>query len=289
MKPLITIAFLFAGLTFSFAQDVKETKSEEDQIIDALFNYDEIDNIADSFSNFQFLYLSLNYSSNTYFSGRDIGIDQFNLIPQITYFNSNGLFASLSGIYYSKFVPKWDYTTVTLGYGKKFGKSNSLRYFVDYSRYIYSNSLDNLFKNNIELALSYHNNKNTLGTQLSVNYLFGKEQSFIISSRNFASFELLKTKKSTLKFKPQVNITMGQQTIELAQTVIISGSELTDYTQHKVFGMINTQIEIPLLLNTHNFDFELGYNLNIPSAFENESNLKTTGYFNVSLAYLMDL
>ena len=68
------------------------------------------------------------YNSNTYFSGRDIDIDQFNVSPQITYVNSNGLFASVSGIYYSEFLPNWDVTTVTVGYGKNFGKKKLFKY-----------------------------------------------------------------------------------------------------------------------------------------------------------------
>ena len=290
MKNYITITLLLLSTVFSFAQDKTEsTNNEEDQIIDELFNYDEIDDLVDSFSNYQFLYVSLNYSSDTYFSGRDIGINQYNMIPQITYFNSNGLFASLSGIYYSAFVPKWDYTSVTVGYGKSFGKFKSMRYFVDYTRYIYSNSLDNLYQNNIEAALTIHNKKNNLGSQLSVNYLFGTEQSIILSSRNFATFKLFKTKKSTLNFKPQVNITFGQQTIELAQTLNIGGSQVTNYLQNKVFDLINTQVQLPLQLTTHDFDFELGYNINLPAALGQETNLSTNGFFNFSMAYLFDL
>ena len=50
-------------------------------------------------------------------------------------------------------------------------------------------------------------NKNrTLGTQLSGAFLFGEDESFQITSNSYASFNLLKTKKSSLKLKPQMQL-----------------------------------------------------------------------------------
>lgn len=289
MTKYITLLLWLSGMVFAYSQEPTKEKEIND-LIDELFMEDDVINeLTASLKNFQFLYISTTYNSDTYFSGRDIGIDQYNIIPQITYANSNGIFASLSGIYYSEFVPKWDVTTATVGFGRNFGKDKLLKYSIAYSKYFYANDIDNIYTNAINLGMGVRNKKRTLGTQLSGSYLFGEEQSFEIASRNFVNFNLLKTNKTSLNFKPQLNIIAGKQTIELARIVNQNGQLSTQYTENDVFDLINTQINFPLLFSTNSFDFEAGYNINFPNAIGDESNLKNTGFFNLSIGYLIDL
>ncbi|MFZ2283229.1 MAG: hypothetical protein WAV86_05090, partial [Lutibacter sp.] len=95
--------------------------------------------------------------------------------------------------------------------------------------------------------------------------------------------------KSSLKFKPQLNIVAGKQTIELSRIYNQDGQILTEYTENDVFDLINTQISLPMQFSTNSFDFEAGYNINFPNAIGDESNLKNTGFFNFSIGYLIDL
>lgn len=289
MKKHITLLLWLSGLTFAYSQELTKEKEIND-LIDELFMEDDvINNLTASLKNSQFLYVSATYNSDTYFSGRDIGIDQYNITPQITYAHSNGIFASLSGIYYSEFEPKWDVTTATVGFGKNIGKKKLFKYSVSYSKYFYANDIDNIYTNTLNAGLGVRNKKRTLGTQLSGSYLFGEDQSFEIASRSFVDVNLLKTKKTSLKFKPQLNIIAGKQTIELARIYNQEGQLLTEYTENDVFDLINTQINLPLLFSTNSFDFEAGYNINFPNAIGDESNLKNTGFFSFSVGYLIDL
>lgn len=289
MKKYITLLLWLSGLTFAYSQELTKEKEIND-LIDELFMEDEVINeLTASLKNSQFLYVSATYNSDTYFSGRDIDIDQYNITPQITYAHSNGIFASLSGIYYSEFVPNWDVTTATLGFGKNIGKNKLFKYSISYSKYFYSNDINNIYTNTLNAGLGVRNKKRTLGTQFSGSYLFGEDQSFEIASRSFVDFNLLKTKKTNLKFKPQLNIIAGKQTIELARIYNQDGQMLTEYTENDIFDLINTQINLPLLFSTNSFDFEAGYNINFPNAIGNESNLKNTGFFNLSIGYLIDL
>lgn len=289
MKKYITLLFWLSGLTFAYSQEPTKEKEIND-LIEELFMEDEVINeLTASLKNSQFLYVSTTYNSDTYFSGRDIDIDQYNIIPQITYVHSNGIFASLSGIYYSEFVPKWDVTTATIGFGKYIGKKKLFKYALSYSKYFYANDIDNIYTNTLNAGFGVRNKKRTIGTQLSGSYLFGEDQSFEIASRSFVDINLMKTKKTSLKFKPQLNIVAGKQTIELARIYNQDGQMLTEYTENDVFDLINTQINLPLLYSTNSFDFEAGYNLNFPNAIGDESNLKNTGFFNISIGYLIDL
>jgi len=289
MKKYIALLLWLSGFIFAYAQEPTKAK-EIDDLIDELFMEDDIINeLSASLKNYQFLYISSTYNSNTYFSGRDIGIDQYNITPQITYAHSNGIFASLSGIYYSQFEPKWDVTTATLGFGRNIGKNNLFKYSVSYSKYFYANDLDNIYTNTLNAGLGVRNKKRNIGTQISVSYLFGEEQSFEIASRSFVDVNLYKTKKTSLKFKPQLSIIAGKQTIELARIYNQDGQILTEYTENDVFDLINTQINLPLQFSTNSFDFEAGYNINFPNALGDESNLKNTGFFSFSVGYLIDL
>ena len=289
MKKYITLLLWLLGLNFAYSQELTKEK-EIDALIDELFMEDEVINdLTASLKNSQFLYISATYNSDTYFSGRDIDIDQYNITPQITYAHSNGIFVSLSGIYYSEFVPKWDVTTATVGFGKNIGKKKLFKYAVSYSKYFYANDIDNIYTNTLNAGLGVRNKKRTLGTQLSGSFLFGEDQSFEIASRSFVDFNLLKTKKTSLKFKPQLNIIAGKQTIELARIYNQDGQMLTEYTENDIFDLINTQINLPFQFSTNSFDFEAGYNINFPNALGDESNLKNTGFFNFSIGYLIDL
>ena len=290
MKNLFTLWLIVLGLHCVFSQEKTSGENEVDEIIDSLLMEEQdMEAFMESITDFQFLYFSVNYSNDTYFSGRDIGIDQYNVRPQITYMHSKGFFASLSGVYYSEFTPNWDYSTATLGYGSYLGKKNSVRLYASYSRYFYSDGVENPFTNDISVGLGIKNKKRTFGSQLTGTYLFGDDNSFQIVSRSFIAFGLLKTKKIVLKLRPQLNIVAGQQTLELAQTSFQNGVIVTDYLENDVFDLINTQVNLPLQLTTNSFDFELGYTLNLPSALDNESDLPTTGYFNLSIAYMLDL
>jgi len=171
MKKYITLLLWISGIAFAYSQEPTKEKEIND-LIDELFMEDDVINeLTTSLKNFQFLYISTTYNSDTYFSGRDIGIDQYNIIPQITYAHSNGIFASLSGIYYSEFVPKWDVTTATVGFGRNIGLKKLFKYSISYSKYFYANDIDNIYTNTINLGLGVRNKKRTLGTQLSGSYL----------------------------------------------------------------------------------------------------------------------
>ena len=289
MKKYLTILVCLSGVFYGYSQELTKEK-EIDALIDELFMVDEVINeLTASYKNSEILYISTTYNSDTYFSGRDIDIDQYNIIPQITYAHSNGIFASLSGIYYSEFVPKWDVTAATLGFSKNIGKKKLFKYSLSYSKYFYANDIDNIYTNTLNAGLGVRNKKRTLGTQISGSYLFGEDQSFEMASRSFVEFNLLKTKKNSLNFKPQLNIVAGKQTIELARIYNQDGQMLTEYTENDIFDLINTQINLPLQFSTNSFDYEVGYNINFPNALGDESNLKSTGFFNISIGYLIDL
>ncbi len=290
MKKRLILLLCLSVFSVSFSQESTKKESKTDALIDDLLNQNEIiDDFLAMYSKYQFLYLTVNYNSDTYFSGRDIGINQYNINPRMTYLHHSGLYGSISGIYYSEFDPKWDLTTATIGYGKNFGKKKTYRYSVSYSKYFYNNTINNLFTNDFTATFGIKNKNRTLGTSLSGSYLFGDDQSFQIASSSFVSFNLFKTAKSKLDFKPQLSIVAGKQTVELARTYLKLGQSVTEYTQNDVFSLINTQLSFPVEFSYNSFDLGVGYTINFPTPIGDETNLKNTNFFSVSMSYLFDL
>lgn len=280
-----------------FPQEPPQKKTDIDQSIEDFLMEDESwDVFLASMTNFHLLYVSLNYNSNTYFSGRDLGIDQYNIVPQITYMHSKGFYASLSGIYYSEFDPNWDVTTATAGFGRSFGKGKIWNYYGSFSYFFYSNDIDNLYRSTLNGGIGISNKKRTIGTQLSGAYYFGDEVTYQILLRSYANLKLIKTKDHYLRFRPQFSVVTGTQIVDLSGgsiqkallTKIVNAPEDPIPIEDNVFGLINIQINLPLQYSIKNIDLELGFNYNIPSELGEETDLENTHFFNFGIAYMFD-
>ena len=140
-KSLFVLLLIFSN-QFLFSQEKDEIEQEVDEIIENLvtLNDEDLIDLINDLNKYQVILTSVDFNNKTYFLGRDLGIDQYNITSQAMYENSNGIFAGISGTYYSEFDPKWDLTVVTAGYGKSFGKNDNFRAELGYSRYIFSDS-----------------------------------------------------------------------------------------------------------------------------------------------------
>lgn len=299
MKNFLFSIVFISSFVVGFSQEQLINNKNEDevnQILDELLIEQSFDDLLASLTNAHFLYFSVNYNSDTYFSGREIDINQYNISPQISYLNSKGFFASISGVIYSEFIPNYDVTILTTGYGKNFGKNKLFRYFSSVSGYLYSNNdVDGLYYSNLNAGIGIKNKNNTLGTQLSGTYYFGSEPTFQIAARSYASLNLLKNKKHNLKFRPQISIIAGSQVVNITGMPIANDRLRTNIVEEEVIGtkkefsLINMQFNFPIQYSYKSFDLEFGYNLNMPFELENETDLKNTGFFNLGLSYLLDL
>jgi len=288
IKVFGLLLFSMATSFCSYAQE--ENLENLDGLIDELFfnNQQFLDELIENDFSFDFLYTSVSYNSNTYFSGRDSGTDQFNIIPQVSYYHSSGFNASISGIYYRNFDPSWDFTSVSLGYFKTIGKNKNILYNVGYTKYFYSDGYD-VFTNSLDLGVGIRNKKRTLGTSIATSYLFGTEKSYQFVSSSFVNFTLKRTPNFALRLRPRVNFIVAKQNITIFKEEFIAGIIVPQTFNFDVFDLLNTQINIPLYLTTNSWDFEVGYNLNLPNALVNEKVLKTTGFLNLSVGYMFDL
>ncbi|MBD0777044.1 hypothetical protein HPE56_04485 [Maribacter sp. ANRC-HE7] len=290
-KGLLAVWLLL--FTVATSVDLYAQEPEEDEIdllLDELFFNEQqfIDDILNSFNTYNFIYVNTSFYNNTFFSGRDSGIDQFSIVPQVSYYSSSGFNVSVSGILYETFEPNWDYTNVSVGYFNTMGKDKRVTYNAEYTRFFYADGWDT-FTNSLSLGVGLRTKKRNLGTTLGVSYLFGTDGSFQISSRTYANITIARQKKSVVRFRPKINFLIAQQTIALEQLNAQINEPSAEIIYDDIFDLLNTQINLPFSISTKSWDFEVGYNINFPSPVKSETDLKTTGFFNLSVGYLLDL
>ncbi len=290
IKVLGLLLFSVATSFSSYAQeDTLDNLDDIDGLIDELFFSEQqfLDELLESDFSFNFLYTSVSYNTNTFFSGRS-DTDQFNIVPQVSYYHSSGFNASVSGIYYENFTPSWDFTSLSLGYFNTLGKQKNIVYNLGYTRYFYNDDFD-AFTNSLDINLGIRNKKRTLGTNLAASYLFGSDNSFQILSNTFANFTLKRSLNFALRFRPSINFVIANQSYTFNKPIRTpTGPQIATFTQD-VFDLLNTQFRLPLSITSNSWDFELGYNINLPNAVANETDLNTTSFFNFSIGYMFDL
>jgi hypothetical protein len=288
LKVFGLLLFTMATSFCSYAQERNEENI--DLLLDDLFFSEQqfLEELIESDFSYNFLYTSVSYNNNTYFSGRDAGTDQFHIIPQVSYYHSSGFNTTISGIYYQEFLPNWDFTSLSLGYFNTLGKKKNFVYNLGYTKFFYSDGY-NVFTNSIDISLGIRNKKRTLGTTISASYLFGTDTSYQVISNSYVNFTLKRTSNFALRLKPNVNFVIAKQSLAIEQIIFVNRQKVLETVNFNVFDLLNTQVSIPLSLSTKSWDFELGYNLNFPNAVLVESNLETTSFFSFSVGYLFDL
>ena len=287
LNVLKLLLFTIATSFVSYGQEITDD-DEIDSLLDELFFKDGklADDLLNALTEYDFIYTTVAYNTNTFFAGRDSGVDQFNFIPQVAYYSSSGFNASVSSVYYESQDPNWDFVSLSAGYGNTIGKSKKVHYNIGYSRFFYSDGFDS-FNNSIDLSLGARNKNRTFGVITSLSYLFGSEQSVQISSRAYGNLTIVRGSNYAIKFRPQLSFLMAEQsvTFELPPRNGLPPRIVTN----EEFAVLNSQLSIPISYTSSSWDIELGWNLNLPTPIEGEGTLDPTNFFTVTIGYLIDL
>lgn len=280
------------------AQDIDEIYHNHlDSLIEeVIFEDAELSSLLGGNSNFQFLYGRLNFESNTYYAGRDLGNNQLNTTGQLVYFHSCGLNVALSGVWYEKLEPRYAATAVSVGYSRKFNFLKDFRFRASYDRYFYSSNdsvTDYTFNSSINFGTTYR--KKWGGSRVGFSLLTGNETRGQISWDFFADFVIAKFGFfDKLEFEPEVSFFFGSEDVIDVTVGRVIGPlgrprPSINYFTSTEFGLMNTELQFPLTLSLSNFDFELGYNINLPHSLDPDFNYDVTGYLNFSVGYILSL
>ncbi len=282
-------------LLFLLGFCIPELKSQEEKLDSLLevilFEDEEMVSLLTGKNNYQFLYARTNFENKSYFSGRDIGIEQHNYSAQLSYFHSAGINIGVGTIWYSQFNPKLYATSLMLGYSGKFGKSNDYRYRSSYNRYFFSkmDSVDTHAFNNA-FALGATIDKGFIGSRLDVALLTGEETAGQVSWDLFADITLIKLGSfDRVKFEPEISFFFGKEIMAYYELGVPGQNEENALIEDSEFGLLNTTIRFPITLDYKSFDLEIAYNINLPNSMLSDDKLPMTTYFNISLGYIFSL
>ena len=272
--------------------ELKSQESELDSLLDAiLFEDEELISLLTGKTNFHFLYFRTHFENQSYFSGRDIGIEQYNYSAQASYFHSMGFNAGIGTIWYSQFNPKLYATSLSVGYSGRFDKKGNFRYRTSYNRYIYSkvDSIDSHAFNNAFTA-GVTIDKGFIGTRLDLALLTGDETAGQVSWDLYGDITLIKLGTyDRIKFEPEISLFLGKEIVAYYQLGGLGQSQEYVLVEDSEFGLLNTALRFPISIDFKGLDFEIGYNINFPNSMLSGDKLPMTSYFNVSLGYIFSL
>lgn len=286
---------LFSVATFfvSYGQQTDVDNDSLDGLLDDLFFNDQqfVQDLLNSIGQYDLLYTTATLNSNTYFAGRDSGLNQLNVLLQSTYFSSSGFTASIASVYYEKQNPNWDFVSLSLGYNNTIGLTKNTHYSINYSRYFYSDGWNDL-NNSVDALIGVRNTKRSIGATLSASYLFGEEQSLQLNSRIYASIDLNKNVANRFRFRPQLTFLFAEQVVNTTlpppPNPLGGPPPPPPIVSNEEFGLLNTQIYLPISWSTSALDLEFGWNYNLPRAIGNEPSVDNTNFFTITLGYLLD-
>jgi len=284
--------FLLLFIIAIFIPDLKSQEEDLDSLLDVvLFEDEEMVSMLMGKRNYQFLYARTHFENRSYFSGRDIGIEQQNYSAQLSYFHSAGINIAVGSVWYSQFNPRLYATSLSLGYSGKFGKSNDYRYRSSYNRYFFSkmDSIDShAFSNAFALGATI--DKGIIGTRLDLALLTGEQIAGQVSWDLFADITLIKLDTyDRIKFEPEISFFLGKEI--MAYYELGTPGQDQEYTQleDSEFGLLNMSFKFPITIDYKNLDLEFAYNINLPNSMLSDEKLPMTTYFSLSLGYIFSL
>ena len=282
-----------------FAQKDIVFKIQENRIDsllnDFLFEEDEdLLSLFDGSTNFQFLYWRANYHTKTFYAGRQIGYNQYNLSSQLFYLHSKGFYVGLAGAWYSDLDPAYRTTVLSFGYGKGLRKLKFLRYRASFDLYFYNNNdpdYDPIYTSSLNLGTSLKSK--ILSTRFDAAFLLGKEIGTQLNWDIYSKITLLKLGKfNKLQFEPELSFFFGSETVEYDLSAYLY-DQFPDipptYYYEDVFGLMNTQLTFPLSLSAGNFDFELSIQKNFPRSMDYAVEYEESTFLSFSIGYIFNL
>jgi len=237
LKVFRLLLFTMATSFCSYGQEIN--LDDIDPLLDDLFFSEQqfLDELIENNFSYNFLYTSISYNNNTYFSGRDAGTDQFHVIPQISYYHSSGFNGSVSGIYYQEFLPNWDFTSLSLGYFNSLGKKKNIVYNLGYTKFFYTDGYD-VFTNSLDISLGVRNKKRTLGTTISASYLFGTDESYQVISNSYVNFTLIRTPNFAVRLRPNVNFIIAKQSLAIERIIFVNQQSVIETINFNIFDLL---------------------------------------------------
>ncbi|HDZ40270.1 MAG TPA: hypothetical protein ENH59_01120 [Bacteroidetes bacterium] len=293
---LFRLALMTALLPGSFYLSAQEDKI--DAILDSMFfsNDEEILLMfAEMNRNHHFLYTRIGYDSKTTYAGREIGTEQYNLTGQLFYINSLGFNIGVSGAWYSQMYPSYRSTVVTAGYSNGLKKNKWLRYRISYNRYFYNindSDYEPVYTGSAAVGISLK--AGPVGSRMDYSLLLGKEYGSQVSADLYGNSTLLKIgKRAKIRILPEISFYFGSETVEYERYSYLDGSMQSPGDAEPVyedkFGLMNTQLSLPLEFSIGDLDIEVAYIYNLNRSIDPDYTFDNVPVISFSVGYFFML
>lgn len=268
-----------------------QTDRIDSLLMDVMGNEMKTVTTTDTTNNFMALYAGVNYDSKSFYAGREIGDNMYNMNGYLFFFHSKGYFLGTSGSWYSQFDPGYSSTILMGGYYKYLNRKKSLSFRTTYTRYFYYQpdpELNYNYNNSISAGFTLKNK--WVGGRFSTRLLFGNDVGIDLSPSIYSRINLYKINTfDYIQFEPEISMLVSTETIAYetsGNSGRLSGTE-SDVTTKDVYGLLNTQLYLPVTITWRDFDLELGYTVNMPTTQDKTIDYPVSGFFSVSFGYMI--
>jgi len=282
MRIFSFFILLVCWSSLSLAQNPEsEEPSDIDKLLNELFVVDTLA-ILKAYNELKggFLYASISFDEQAYFSGRDFDIDQFGLAPGLTYLSSGGTYLFAGGSYYSELDPAWDLFVLGAGQFWSLGTKKQWSVSSSYTHSFLSQDSEGLNTHRLSSSVSYK--LDPLQFNVAGGFHFGADPSYYITSSINYKTTLAQIGAFELTFEPNLYLLFSQQKI-------IEQVSFFRFTESTVFDLINSQLELPFTLDNNTLDITISYTHNFPNNLFKDEDLSSSGYVSISLGWLIPL
>lgn len=291
MRWLIFSFLMALNVPLLFSQDASN-EAEVDSVLNEILSEDtDLYELFDGNTNYHFLYFGSNYTSGTFFNGMEIGNNNYNFSGQFYYFITNGLYFGTSGAWYSQSDPHFNTSIITAGFTKALPKWDFLRYRIAYDRYVYLNEdpgATHDYNSDINMGITLR--KNSVGARFDYTFLMGEKYDHQFSFDLFSKIKLLSLNKyDRIQFEPELSNSFVNEDVVYYSEIGTGPWSTPVYTEATEFGLVNTEISLPISLSYNDFDLEIAYKYNLPHLFDDFRKDDCSGYFRVSLGYIISI
>jgi hypothetical protein len=197
-------------------------KNARDSVLEAiLLNETDINDLLDAVTNYKFIYARSEFENRTFFSGQDLGIEQYNIANQVFYQGPDGLNLGAAGIIYSGFKPKYSTSIASAGYNNRIRTVPGASIRAGYNRFFFAmvDSIEeNSFNSSVNLGSTYRLKQ--FCTSVDFSLLIGKDPSLQFSWDLFSDLTILRIGLfDKLRFVPEISLYFGNETVVASQYI----------------------------------------------------------------------
>ncbi|MCD6447147.1 MAG: hypothetical protein J7L40_03155 [Candidatus Marinimicrobia bacterium] len=299
-KRILLIILFFSS--FLIAQDIDSLLT----IIESHQNNEKWMDILSGKANYHLLYFQVSYESDSYFAGRDIGLEQVNLTAQANY-SYKQFSLSTAVIIYPQLYPPLQATALSVNY--RIPLKFPVNIDINYGRYFFNSendTLSSIYPNGFGLGLSHHAKFWGVSTDMSL--LTGSEGlAPQIDASIYGNFKIFSWKENNyISVRSEIGIYFGSETTARARIPrglakitghgdgrgngngngqgggSGSGQEIVYST---AFGLLNTSMNIHLLATLGDFDIGASIQNNRPRSVDTEIAYIPTSMISVNAGY----